>query len=57
MAFDHLNPTRYDNIASVDAAFAKSLQENLFKDSTFIPNVTFTTRFQTKSRTNFLFVN
>lgn len=44
-----LNPLRYDNIASVDTRFAPILEKNLWKDVTFVPNVSFTTKYQMKA--------
>lgn len=44
-----LNPLRYDNIASVDTRFAPILEKNLWKDVTFVPNVSFTTKYQTRA--------
>jgi len=49
MAFDYLNPVRYDAIASVDARFAPILEKNLWKDATFRPGVTFTTKYSVKA--------
>lgn len=43
--FDHLNPMRYDGIASVDTKFAPILEKLLFKDVTFVPGVSFTTKY------------
>lgn len=44
-----LNPLRYDNIATVDTRFAPILEKNLWKDVTFVPNVSFTTKYQMKA--------
>lgn len=49
MAFNHLNPVRYDAIASVDAKFAPILEKLLWKDATFRPNITFTTKYSVKA--------
>lgn len=44
-----LNPLRYNDIATVDSRFAPILEKNLWKDVTFVPNVSFTTKYQTKA--------
>lgn len=49
MAFDYLNPVRYDAIASVDAKFAPILEKLLWKDATFRPGITFTTKYTVKA--------
>lgn len=44
-----LNPLKYNDIATVDTRFAPILEKNLWKDVTFVPNVSFTTKYQTRA--------